>query len=459
MSRRAPQPEVAAPERADEVEVAAPKVKARIKGPAGGMDRIIGRINACRPRKKENGDFEAVHSRKQILSKVKFVLSTGIDAYDKAIGIGGLPFGRIFESYGTDGSAKSAMAQRCAARMQQRAIFERVPTPDGFTLKQVPADAPVYTIYIDNEQSMDQDKKLVIDGIELDMAVVRCDTINQMFKIMDVAITEVEKLQAETGIEHFVLVVCDTLAGTSSEEEMTQEWGKVDYPRQAQQLRAGFRTMMRKLQRQNVLLIATNQVGDKFEKQVHKGRGAGSSLPQEADFNTFGGRACKFFASLRIFHTVANLNYKLHRDQKFPSGRTIEFHVVKNRMGKPGRKGRMVLLYEGGLNNVYSTLEMFIYHKLAEYGDAEAGDKSIKFKFAKFGIETTTFPPPDKGARVSAPQIESLHEWPAFYAEHRADFDLMWNRAEEIMFKEHVAVQDEEDPTFASDADMDLDET
>jgi RecA/RadA recombinase len=436
----------------------AAKKTVRAKGPRDDMEKLMSKINAGRPKTAKARaimDFEVVRSTKRIPSKVKYVLTTGIEAYDEATGIGGLPLGRIVESYGTDGSGKSAMAQLCAARMQQRHIYERVRDEnDVARLQRIPLDAPVFTIYIDNEQSMDDDAKLVVDGVQLDMMVARCDTINQMFKIMDTTITGVEELARESGVEHYVLVVCDTLAGTSSEEEMVQAWGKVDYPRQAQQLRAGFRTMTRKLSRSNVLMIATNQVGDKFEKARQQGKPA---LPQDSDFNTFGGRACKFFASLRTFHTVASLNYKLHREQKFPSGRSIEFHIVKNRFGKPGRRGRMVLLYEGGLSNTFSTLETFLFLKLAEYGDAEAGDRSIKFRFKKHGIETTTFPPPEAGGRERSPQIDALHEWPAFYAEHKADFDLLWQKAKDIMFLEAVPVVEEDDPELASEVDVEED--
>jgi len=133
----------------------------RIKGPKDIMDTVIGRIMAGRP--KGTGakqiDFEVARSTKTILSKVRYVLSTGMEPLDKAIGIGGLPFGRVTELYGTDGSAKTAMALRCAIRMQQKFIYERVKVEgtDVRELNRVSLDVPIFTVFIDNEQSIDDD--------------------------------------------------------------------------------------------------------------------------------------------------------------------------------------------------------------------------------------------------------------------------------------------------------------
>lgn len=414
----------------------------RVRAPKTDFtDQVIAKIKAKRPRKAGDVDFEVTRSSQEILSRVRYVLRTGIECYDGAIGIGGLPFGRITEIYGTDGSAKTAMAIRAAVKIQEREIFERVADADGrIQLKKVAPDVPVFTLYIDNEQAIDEDGKTVIDGTELDVAIGRCDTIDQMFNMMETAIdgmdsamVEVNKdLEPEDQIQCFVGMICDTLAGTSSREEMSAAWDKQDYPRQAQQLRQGFRTLVRKFNRRNVLGIFTNQVGDKFEKAFTQG-GMKSMIPQEADFNVFGGRACKFFASLRIFHAQANAQYKLDKSHQFPDGRTIQFTVAKNRMGKPWRTGRMVLLYDGGLSNVMSILETLLHMKLAEYGDKDAGETGIKLRFQDANIDPVSFPAPTKG-RKKTPTFEGpLAAWPAFFSEHEADLGRLWNYALDLM--------------------------
>lgn len=444
----------------------------RVRGPKDIMDTVISKIMSGRPKGPgaRQIDFEVARSTKTILSKVRYVLSTGMEPYDAAIGIGGLPFGRVTELYGTDGAGKTAMALRCAIRMQQKFIYERITVEgtDVRELRRVPPEVPIFTIYIDNEQSIDEDGKTKVDGTQLDVAVARCDTVDQMFKIIDTAIDAMDAVMDELRKEAakakeptpecFICVVVDTIAGTSSREEMTDKWDKVDYSRQAKQLREGFRIMMRKFSRRNVLGIFTNQVGDKYDKAAQ--RGPKSSVAQDADFNTFGGRALKFFASIRIFHTVRNMQYKLDKAYKFPSGRSIDFTVVKNRLGKPYRSGRLVLLYEGGLSNVFSKLETLLSLKLAEYGDREAGEAGIKFRFSSAAIVPTTFEAVD-GERARTPALDgSLAEWPAFYEQHRVDFDLLWQYAVELM-QGSQAVNAEESEDLAEDetvSEVDRDE-
>ncbi len=425
---------------------AASKATVRLKGPKDLTNTIIAKINATKPKGEaaKNCTFEVTRSTTEILSKVRYVLSTGMDPYDEAIGIGGLPFGRVIEVYGLDGSCKSAIALRSAIRMQERHIYEiQRDEANAVTLKRVPDNVPVFTIYIDNEQSIDADGKTTIDGVELDVAVARCDTIDQMFKIIDTAIDGVDAYSREHEVECFILVVVDTIAGTSSREEIESKWEAVDYPRQPRQLREGFRVMMRKLSRRNVLVLCTNQVSDTYKPKAKYGN---SNIPQDGDFSTFGGRALKFFASLRIFQFKLNTNYKLNKDLQFPSGMTIGFQITKNRLGKPWRTGRLVLLYEGGLNNIFSRLETLIHLKLAERPE-EGG---IMFRFGT--IPTTTFVP-KAGERPRNPRIDTLEEWPAFYEEHKSDFELMWAHARRLMFDE-AKPEGIDDPS----ADPDIDE-
>ncbi len=221
----------------------------RVKGQKDIMDTVISKITAGRPKGPgaRQIDFEVTRSSKTILSKVRYVLTTGMEAYDGAIGIGGLPLGRVTELYGTDGSGKTAMALRCAVRMQQKHIYERVKVDgsDVPELRRIDPETPVFTIFIDNEQSIDEDGKTFIDGTHLDVAVARCDTIDQMFKIIDTAIDAMDAAVIEINKDRpkddqvpcLIAVICDTIAGTSSREEMTDKWDKQDYGRQAKLLR------------------------------------------------------------------------------------------------------------------------------------------------------------------------------------------------------------------------------
>lgn len=412
----------------------------RVKGPPDLNARVLTKLTSIRPKGSQgkapvvNMDFS--RSSVSIMSNVTHVLTTGIDPVDLATGIGGLPFGRVVELYGLDGSLKSALSLRSASRLQAKYIYRLVRdegdvASQNFKLEPIGKDAVVFTIYIDNEQSIAADGKLVIDGVQLDCIVARCDTVDQVFKIVDTAIAECVSFSKENDVEVFIAVVIDTIAGTSSKEEMTDAWDKENYQRQAKGLRQGFRILIRELARQNVLVIATNQVGDSFAKKVRKGNT--SMVPQDEDFSTFGGRALKYYASIRIFLYKMNVNWKLSKKLKFPSGMTVGFIVTKNRLGKPWRSGRIVCLFNGGLSNTFSRLETLAFLKLCER--SAEGTGVISFKCVAAGIPLTTFPEMEK-ERAKNPKLDSLEEWPAFSQAHKPEMDALWQCARDIMFLE-----------------------
>lgn len=453
------------------IDAAKPKAKKKMDL----NDRIMMKIRATAPKKGEAGSVEISDTGKSVLSKVKYVLTTGIAPFDDMVG--GFPFGRVTEVFGLESCGKTQLVIRAAVRAQTLNICEVVRT------KGIPKLVPIskknvyiHVLYIDNEQSIDEDEKIVVDGTPLRVKLARCDTIDQLFKMADIAITEVGIAQKEDpDTLFFVLVIVDTIASTSSKGEMTQEWGKVDYSRHAQQYRQGFRIMTRKINRVNVSMICTNQVGDKFgdsgggsRKKPNKGFGM-----QPNDYATFGGKALKFFATHRVF-MMQMREYKINPRSKFPNGLLVGFRSMKNRVKKPFREGRMVILFGdengvgGGFNDLYSILETLIYLKYAEIGEGDK--KEIKFKFHKFKIPVTTFGEQlsttldeDDDQEVSSkrgrkdPSIGIRAEWPAFYAAHKADIDALYANAIEKSFCEEITpgdgTEEDEDAEFAEEED------
>lgn len=425
----------------------------RLKANQDLVDKVIGKLNQTRPKDKDC-TFEITRSSRSILSRIKYVLTTGIDPIDSVVG--GFPFGRVVELYGLEGCGKTAMVMRAAARAQQRQIFEK--QDDGSWVK-VPDDAEVAILYIDNEQSIDDGSRLIIDGTQIDAVIGRCDTVDHMFKMIDVTLDTIDDEMKE-GALYFVVVIVDTIAGTSSKEEMKAEWGKDDYSRQPKQLRQGFRRMMRKINRRNVLMLATNQVSDNFNKQRSKIK---SSIPQDGDFSTFGGRALKFFASQRVFMYKQG-QYKLSPKSQFPHGFVSGFVTTKNRVAKPYRGGKFVLLFDRGMSNIFSILETLVFLKLAERSKDSRGQ--VNFMFGRAGFEPTTFVKKPQERKLNT-SLESLEEWPAFYEAHKVDMDLLWARGKVMLFEDGTAaaqlvsaeVVDEDDPdTAASGVDEDDDE-
>lgn len=407
------------------------------------MDRVKARLNKSKPKANAsgqypNGQYEIAEAEESHLSEIKYVLQSGNTVWDAVIG--GLPFGRVVELFGMESCGKTAMAIRMSIMALKKEIYEVVRDKndrDKVSYKKLaPKDYDITVLYIDNEQSLDGSSKTVIDGTELSPAtaiISRVDTVELMFKEVDLTLQELALVEKEEKRAQFLVVVVDTIACTASKEEMSQDWGKDDYNRQPKQLRGGFRKMIRSLNRHNVCMICTNQVSHSFEKKIKKGGAPTSNTLDDLDFNSFGGKALQYASSYRIFMHKLDTKYTLVRRKAWPDGMVVRFKAVKNRLKHPAREGRAVLLYgekTDGFHSVLSMFEQFLYMKYAEY---DSNSQKYVFKFNRLGIETETFEAPAKGKKKD-PRIEHRGEWVAFYKAHQKDFDKMWDRAIEEMF-------------------------
>jgi len=413
------------------------------------MDRIISKINTTRPRNEDGGTFKLERSTRMKAPRIRYVLKTGIEPLDALTNF--ICFGRTTEIYGLETSGKTSLARVCLVQSQKREIYECVYDSDDsitYSLKKIDDDVEIVRVFLDNEMSCDRDAKMMFpdpatgEKVEIDCALGECDTVDQMFKILDNTIDEVEKFQEESGRVCLMIAVVDTIAGTASKEEMSREWGTDDYSRQPKQLREGFRKLSRRIAHANVCLICTNQVSEKFQKAHGK---SNSTLPQESNYSSSGGRALKYWAHLRIFTFAVDMKYTLVRGSKFAAGYLVGFFIKKNRRAKPLREGRMALIFEDGygLDPTFSKLETLIYLGMAEINRGAPYD--IRFKFSKWKVPITTFgtAPADAGreleaeddtGRKSDPRIAERAEWPAFYREHQADLDALWKVAIDYAF-------------------------
>lgn len=403
-------------------------------------DKVLASLQKMTSEKKTDPLAEFTRTTGSILSAVKYVLAIGDRVYDRTSGC--LPFGRIVEIFGIDASGKTAAAKKAAISAQMKNIYRCVITTDDGGVKRTtyekldPDKIDVHVLYIDNEQSFADDNSLTIDGVKADFILGRCDTIGQIFEAMQRVIKVVEEGSKESDREQFILVVVDTIAATSTDGELEQKWGEQDFSRHAKELRGAFRRVAREINKYNVCMLCINQVSDSFAQKMKKNPNA---LPDENDYATFGGRALKFYASQRIFVQRVPKKYKLHPDNKLEDGLLIEMKTVKNRIKKPLRKARLVLLFGdensagGGYKEVFSMLETFI---MLDFAKDESG--TISFRFQANGITPTTFE-----SKRANPSIDARIEWPAFYKAHEADFEKMWEAAEKRIFSSESQVSDD----------------
>lgn len=432
---------------------------------------LIAKLRSMAPKKDGGGCTWEVSSTKDlVLSAVNYVLTTGIESFDSIVG--GMPFGRMVELYGLESCGKTAMSIRCAVRAMTKNISEVTHNADKtITLRPLkPEECKIVVMYVDNEQSLDEDGKLMVDGQRLDVVGFRCDTTDDMFKAIDGALTLQEKraeAEDEDGIKRFMFIVVDTIASTSTKEEIGADWGKQDFPRQALQISKALRQLTRRVNRYNVCVLFTNQVRTNFKAQQQKG---GNVFAIKAgDYTSVGGMALRYYASHRVFMYALNSKYKLLPDGQFAAGLQVGFHTVKNRLRPPLRDGRMVLLFDkdkGGLNDVFSTLETLVF---LGFVDIESETKhtgyTLRFKanniipttFDRAAVETTLDDDEDaprvprKGHGRKDPGFKTRAEWPKFYEEHKADVDVLWHAAIEYAMSTKgldggVQVVEEENP-------------
>lgn len=404
-------------------------------------DQIGVALSRCKSEGVPSGEIK--RTTKEVLSRIKYVAKTGIQPFDDLVG--GFPFGRVCELYGLESCGKTAMAVRTCVRAKTFNIVQLERNVDGTEVATLVdrKKCVVEVLYMDNEQSLDDDAKLTVDGTRLDANAGRCDSVDQLFKLIDQAISTIEAYQeANPDMLVFLVVVIDTIASTASKEELLKDYGKADFPRQAKELRQSFRKLMRDINRNNVCLLCTNQVSDNFNKKTPAGRPKGAT-PSSEDYVTFGGRALLFFSTHRIFLYALPTKYRLLPSAKFAAGFLIGFFAKKNRIRQPSKEGRMVLLFDqkmGGLNNVFSILETLLFLGFAELQTKEKG-KDIKFKFARHGVPLTTFGDQETTLeeddkvkqrvprRKKDPEIVYRAEWPKFYHEHKADMDALYEAA------------------------------
>lgn len=451
-------------------------MKVSARGKKDLMDKIRSKVHASRNRKEDFGNFEISRSKDNILASVKYTLTTGIRAFDETTG--GFPFGRVTEVYGLDGCGKTGIAIRASIRAQLRHIYEKIRDEDGKTaLRRIPEDSDVTILYIDNEHSLEEDDKTIlhdeydptVEPVRLDCLTADCDTVDQLFKIVETTLDCIKEEEKSTGRTQFVVIVVDTIASTSSKEEMNAEWGKVDYARQPKQLREGFRKMTRRISRQNVCMICLNQVSDKIGAEAAGGRKVKYSTPQDDDFATFGGRALKYYASLRIFMFKMKGKLCLIPKSQFAHGYLIGFRTTKNRIIKPMREGRLSLIFDKGYNDCLSMMETMLFLNFCELGDK--GD--IRIRYRAKGVTPVTYGAPeakaggkslqdedDDGGRDVDPRVENKAAWLSHYRQHKEDIDNLWREAVKYMFETEIVADapgedDDEDDSVALEEEVD----
>jgi recombination protein RecA len=246
-------------------------------------------------------------------------VSTGSLGLDIALGIGGLPRGRVIEVYGPESSGKTTLALHVVAEIQKKGGI---------------------AAYIDAEHAMDPGyaKKL---GVDIDeMLISQPDTGEQALEITDT-------LVRSGGVD---IVVIDSVAALTPKAELEGEMGDSLPGLQARLMSQALRKLTASISKSNTIVLFINQIRMKI--------GIMFGNPE----TTTGGNALKFYASVRL--DIRRIGAIKDRDEVV--GNQTRVKVVKNKVAPPFKQVEFDIMYGAGISKTGELLDLGVKANVVE---------------------------------------------------------------------------------------------
>ena len=251
------------------------------------------------------------------------VVSTGSLQLDVALGVGGLPRGRVVEIYGPEASGKTTLSLEVVAQAQK---------------------AGGSAAFIDAEHALDPQYAEKI-GVQVDeLLVSQPDTGEQALEIADMIV--------RSGAVD--VVVIDSVAALTPKAELEGDMGDSHVGLQARLMSQALRKLTGNIKRSNTLVIFINQIRMKI--------GVMFGSPE----TTSGGNALKFYASVRL--DIRRIGALKRGDEVV--GNETRVKVVKNKVAPPFKKVEFDILYGEGISREGELIDLGVEHGLVDKSGA-----------------------------------------------------------------------------------------